>query len=843
MTGKDYLKNSVVLAPSYWKKSADDISRISLGEALDWIKDGTWQALVKPIRATKDKEKRDRQKKNIPSLCLHGDFDELTVTKNDAGKAVKKVEDKLKKHSGVVVVDADLTGNVEGDRDVLINNPHVLSVGLSVSGRGLFAVVPVYPVPRSGKEHRHAFSEVCRVLGAPVDGNQKGVGRLRGASYDPDLYINPDCTPVQVDYSSVQPIPRKQRRASVPGKAAEDVRQILARIYWRPPEPEWMRIISGVLEKMGGDIDAAEKLLIEWRPEEEYEGEYRDYMDRAYSAVSFASVVHYSNVARFGDMSDPIDHRVAKQLTHDAIAQFDQAALEVKAKQEMQTGRALQRVSNGVPVPASSSFSTDVRRDVDLNAGGDGYSGGVPDLEEEDKGKYNLTDLGNAERLIRDHGDDLKYCAAFKSWLVFDGQRWQIDDQHLVDRKVMRTVRRMQRDAVKGEDNEETKKLFNWGKGSESNKRRKDMLQWAQSMAPVRAEELDCNDWLLNVENGTLDLKTGRLLQHSRKHLVTKLAPVTYDAAATSPRFIRFLNEVFIDHAGNPDDELILYIQRLLGYCLTGSTAEQSIYFCYGQGANGKDTLLSLVQDIIGEYAGEARTELIMRAKKQANAASEDEASLQGRRLVKTSETDSGRALGEATVKRLTGTKRITARRNYGHNFEFVATHKIFLLTNHKPEIQDTTHSIWRRVHLIPFNATFTPGSDPTLESDLRKESAGVLNWLLEGCLMWQKEGLKPPKAITEATEAYRTEMDKVQRFIDECCTVFGDGITGRVGATKLWEAFQDWCRTGNENPETQRKFGMALKEKGFEKKRGTGGATQYKGIAINAEENETAVF
>jgi len=215
---------------------------------------------------------------------------------------------------------------------------------------------------------------------------------------------------------------------------------------------------------------------------------------------------------------------------------------------------------------------------------------------------------------------------------------------------------------------------------------------------------------------------------------------------------------------------------------------------------------------------------------------------LQGLRLVKASETDSGKALGEATVKRLTGGDKITACKKYGHNFTFDPTHKLFLLTNHKPEIKDTTHAIWRRVHLIPFNATFRPGQDSTLEEDLKAEASGVLNWLIEGCIKWQDAGLKPPRAVLEATKEYRSEMDIMQRFLEDCCTVFDDGVTGRVEPGKIFEVYKQWCKDQNENQETQTKFGRRLREKGFNKKKSSG-KWYYTGIAIKAEEQPEKIF
>ena len=340
--------------------------------------------------------------------------------------------------------------------------------------------------------------------------------------------------------------------------------------------------------------------------------------------------------------------------------------------------------------------------------------------------------------------------------MIYDGKRWNVDDKERIVNLAKRTAKKIRKDADKLDlDDKAASKMFNHGRQSEKRQRIEACVALARSEEgiPVSPDELDVSPWLLNTNTGTINLKTGEQLPHSKYDLITKLAPVDYDPSALAPRFNRFLEEVFIDHAGKPDYDLISYIQRLLGYSLTGLVSEQSFYICYGHGANGKGTLMNLIRFVMGDYGSEARAEMFLRQKRAAGAPSEDEADLQGRRLVKAEETDSGKALSEALVKRLTGTVNIKARKLHAHLFEFKPTHKLFLLTNHKPEIQGTDHSIWRRVHMIPFNATFTVGEDKTLDEDLIKEAPGVLNWLIEGCIDWQEQGLNPPKAVLDATQ------------------------------------------------------------------------------------------
>ena len=447
-------------------------------------------------------------------------------------------------------------------------------------------------------------------------------------------------------------------------------------------------------------------------------------------------------------------------------------------------------------------------------------------------GKYGFTDIGNAERFVRDHSDSVRYCHPWKKWMIFDGKRWKKDESAKVEQLAKETLRKMQRDASNEDDLKHKEKLLKHAVRSESDKRIKALLNRAKSEAgiPILPSDFDKDPWLLNVFNGTIDLRTGKLLQHDRNNYITKLASISFDLNAKASRFTRFMEEVFIKESKQTDYDLINYIQRCLGYCLTGSVKEQCFFIFYGRGANGKGTLMNLMQHIMGDYAGEVRPEILMKHKRQASAPSEDEANLHGLRLAKASETDSGRAFSEALVKRITGGDRIKARRLHGHLFEFYPTHKLFLLTNHKPEIQGTDHAIWRRVHMIPFNATFTPGADPLLEEDLQKEASGILNWLIDGCLKWQLQGLNSPEAVQKATNEYRISMDRLQRFLNERCDLFPNDNTGQIKAEKLWNAYKLWCTQVGEDAETQKRFGERMTEKGINKKRKNDGM-YYLGI------------
>jgi putative DNA primase/helicase len=271
---------------------------------------------------------------------------------------------------------------------------------------------------------------------------------------------------------------------------------------------------------------------------------------------------------------------------------------------------------------------------------------------------------------------------------------------------------------------------------------------------PVIPEHLDQDPWLFNVENGTIDLKTGELRPHERGALITKLAPVQYDREAECPTWWKFLMRIF-----NGNLALIEFLQKAVGYALTGSTREQCLFFLHGLGANGKSTLLEIIHTLLGDYAHRTSSETFLI--KKSGGIPNDVAALRGARLVGAVEVESGRRLAEVLIKEMTGGDRISARFLHAEWFDFKPEFKIFLAANHKPVIRGTDHAIWRRIHLIPFNVQIPkPEQDRDLPEKLKAELPGILNWALEGCQMWQLYGLEPPAEVQAATQDYREEMD-----------------------------------------------------------------------------------
>ncbi len=423
---------------------------------------------------------------------------------------------------------------------------------------------------------------------------------------------------------------------------------------------------------------------------------------------------------------------------------------------------------------------------------------------------FNQTDMGNAERFIRDHGENVRYCYPWGKWLIWNGIRWERDPGDRAHGLAKETVRGIYHEAAAATDEDRRKALAKHATRSEAAEKIRAMLELARSDVPIAPEYLDADPWLLNVENGIVDLRTGDLRPHRREHLMTKLAAVEYEYDATAPKFQAFLEEVL------PSESLRAFVQRGAGYSATGDTSEQCLFINHGGGNNGKSTFQEVIGEALGDYASRTPTETLM--VKRSGGVPNDVARLKGQRFVAASETEEGKRLAESLIKDLTGQDTVSARFMRAEWFDFKPTHKIWLSTNHKPEIRGMDNAIWRRIRLIPWGVTVPKQErDRKLPEKLRGELPGVLAWIVRGCLEWQSQGLKEPDEVRQATAAYRGEMDTLAAFIaDEC--VLGDHA--RVAATPLYDAYRKWCEENGERSETQRSFGTRLGERGFVRER-----------------------
>lgn len=419
------------------------------------------------------------------------------------------------------------------------------------------------------------------------------------------------------------------------------------------------------------------------------------------------------------------------------------------------------------------------------------------------------TDLGNARRFVDHRGADLHYVPSL-GWLVWDGRRWTRDETGEAIRRAKEIPDLIRVEALKRPPGAQLRKiLLQHALRSESRARLEAMVALAQTEPDIAvpASALDADSWLLNVANGTLDLRTGGLLPHRREDLITKLVPVPYDPAAKCPRFEAFLDRIM---AGNAD--LIRFLQRTIGYSLSGLATEQVFFILHGVGANGKSTLLETLRHVLGDYAVQADPSTFLR--RNPDAIRNDVARLRGARFISAVEIGASRHLDEAFVKQATGGDIITARFLYHEPFEFSFTGKIFLACNHKPEIRGADLGIWRRIRLIPFGVTIPPEEqDRHLLDALREEASGILRWAVEGCLAWQREGLGEPPDVIDATAEYREASDTLAGFLAERCVVDPDVS---CPAADLYRACRAWAEAAGEKALSQRRFEQMLAERGF---------------------------
>ncbi|MCK4873824.1 MAG: hypothetical protein KAS72_13975 [Phycisphaerales bacterium] len=443
-------------------------------------------------------------------------------------------------------------------------------------------------------------------------------------------------------------------------------------------------------------------------------------------------------------------------------------------------------------------------------------------------------DISNAERLVAQQGDCIRWMHTRKRWIYWDGRRWATDDTDFAMRCAKATARSIYGEAQRCDSDGEAKEIARWADRSASAQRLHAMLKLAKSEDGITIGEdnLDRDPTLLNCMNGTLDLRTGELRAHDRNDLISKLAPVAYDAAAKCPRW-----DAFLDRICDGNGELRSFIQRAVGYTLTGLTGERSMFILHGSGANGKSVFTSVIRDILGDYAATvpASTFLARRDDGPRN----DIAGLTGIRLAVGAETTEGRSLNEGLVKLLTGgSDRVSARFLFGEWFEFLPTFKLWLHTNHRPVVKGDDNAIWDRLKLVPFTVTIPPGErDAELPEKLAKECRGILAWAVRGCTTWWKDGLGIPDEVIAAVDDYRSESDIVGRFLGDCC-VLND--TASATAKDLYREFREWSEREGEPVMSQKRFGGRLRARGFDSVRLDGrGPTTWIGIGLLAGEKQ----
>jgi putative DNA primase/helicase len=427
--------------------------------------------------------------------------------------------------------------------------------------------------------------------------------------------------------------------------------------------------------------------------------------------------------------------------------------------------------------------------------------------------RYHATDLGNAQRLADRHRRDLRYCFGLDAWFCWDGVRWCVDETGQVERLAKETARHMYSEAVQALDEDTRKALVKWAIRSEAASRLKALVYLARSEPglPVLREAFDADAWLLNVQNGTVDLRSGELRPHRREDLITRLAPVEYDLQATLPLWERFLDETT-----GGDRELQAYLQRAVGYTLTGTTDLEHLFFIHGPTRTGKSTFLEALKGALGDYCKTADFGTFLKGHDVGRPRA-DIARLRGARMVVSIEVDEGSQLANALLKMLTGGDTITARALYQDSFEFRPTFKLWLAANAAPRVSDRDKAIWERIRRVPFvHGIPREKRDPLVKARLRDPAIGgpaILAWAVRGCLAWQREGLGTCPAVERSTEDYRHEMDPLHDFVETCC-VLAPGAWASSRA--LREAYEVWAtENGVRWPVRGREWGDRLRSKG----------------------------
>lgn len=434
------------------------------------------------------------------------------------------------------------------------------------------------------------------------------------------------------------------------------------------------------------------------------------------------------------------------------------------------------------------------------------------------------TDVANARRLEAGHATELAYTDAV-GWMSFDGKRW-VKSEHEAMRRAKETVIGIYKEIQPEMSSEHRDLLLAHIKRSQNHRSLVALLQVARDQMLCDFSRFDADPVLFNVSNGTLNLGTGLLQPHAPSNYCAKIAPVIFDPDATCPGWLAFVDAVM---AGNV--ALVEFLQRAVGYLLSGLTTEQVVFFFHGPGANGKSVFREVVRAVMGEYAT-VTPEATIRGG-SGGSIPNDIARLPGARMVAVSEISDGMKLNEGRIKDLSGGDTVAARYLHREYFEFVPQLKLVLTGNHKPEITGTDDGIWRRMLLVPFVVQIpVKDRDPRLLEKLKDESAGILNWALAGYRRWSEIGLAPPSEVRAAVQEYRADMDVLAQFLDECCEVGNPQY--EVKSTPLLERFNEWSRRCGEPPLSSVKFSQRLIQYGFDKRR-TNNGVRWSGIQLNS--------
>jgi putative DNA primase/helicase len=444
---------------------------------------------------------------------------------------------------------------------------------------------------------------------------------------------------------------------------------------------------------------------------------------------------------------------------------------------------------------------------------------------------YTLDDSGNAERLKDRIGQRIRFNFDTNKWLIWNGKFWEVDRTNQIKFFAEVIIAEMRKEAEVISDEKTRKALMRNVTRASQTGGKKALLEESKHYVQILSEQLDNDDFLLNTLDGMVDLKTGVVYEHNKEKYMSYIINHQIDRINKPVKWLAFLDEIF-----QGDKELINFIHKAVGYTLTGSIREQSMFLTFGDGSNGKSVFLDVIKRLLCDYGANAQVETLLERKSNGSGgASEDLARLKGVRFVTTGENSQGSKLNEGLIKQMTGGEKITARHLYAEYFEFYPKFKIWLATNHKPIIRGNDTGIWRRIISIPFNYKVPREKrNKSLIFELQEEMGAILKWAIDGCLKWQKEGLKLPDAITKSNQDYQEEMDIITIFLKDHTKT---DPQSKVLATKIYQEYVAWAKSSNEWVASSTIFGRELGKR-FKKKR-TSKGVWYLGLKLKSENPE----
>lgn len=766
------------------------------------------------------------KKKRLVAVCVSG-----TCTTRSADVPMRE---KFVAHNGFLQADLDVKENPQlrdmaAVKALLRNDPHVAAYFVSPSGEGLKAIVRV---PADAERHRLAW-EACAAhfrdrYGLVIDKATKDPLRLCFVSWDPEAWVR--------DGNATElPLPKRAEstyygaprgNATERGTTEADVEEMLRFIPPRPDYETWMRVSSAVWAALGESAGTA--ALMRWSPEEkpgEYAAKFKHRLEQVgigtlvflakqhgYDVVLAARRARWCGRAYFGGGlggergSAPRvpTEDVARERADDTLRRADTPA--VLNREFLETALAESQVG------AARIFAEKMRGKIVFDHKIQlwrRYNRGVWERDETGETRLEFTDVVKGEflRLIDFVLADVRADPAPAG--AKDARLGKID-------KIRKAIENL------------NKKQF-----IEAS------LDLASSMLASLATEFDANPYLAACENGTLDLRIGDFREHSPADKITLRFPVSFDINAECPHWDAFVESIF---GGNADT--IRYVQRAVGYSLSGLTNEDALFFLIGSGANGKSVFRSALEMLFGDYRSEISIGALLTTTSDSNV-DYQKARLKGARLAFTDEVPENKRFNESQIKAITGRDTILARNPYEKPYSFQPTHKLWLIGNHKPAITGTDNGIWRRINIIPFNVIFPKEKQikpSQFHSWFRSELPGILNWALRGWLDYQANGLMPPEEVVAATSEYRSEQDQIGAFIEENLKSAPGAL---IRTATLFSTYREWCNDNGEFPvcRTKNKLTMKLKELGYTLTVGKGRASFLCGYNFASSQTPTLNF